>query len=270
MVKSIVQIGVFTWALGLTAVFAGTPQLQKPSNANPLQPSQLGFELKLKALNSVVDNRYLRNESSTLSNFSANLQAKVQPKSKGRAFLQSLILPGWGQYYAGSKSMMKMFIVTEVLTWASYIGFTTWKNWLADDYRTFAVTHAGVDLEGKSERYFVDVGNFRDIFEFNQAQLRDRDVASLYPETAEFFWRWDSAENQQKFETLRIRSDRAGNRAEFALAAVFLNHLLSAIHSTLAVHKFNKQLAQLKLGLRMDVKGLAQNNQLQLTLSKRF
>ena len=190
------------------------------------------------------------------------------PKSKGRAFLQSLVLPGWGQHYADSKTMMKVFIVSEVALWATYLGFTTWGNWLQDDYRTFAATHAGANISGKPRRYFVDIGNFDSIVDYNQAQLRGRDVRALYPVTEEFFWQWDDRENRRRYEDLRVRSDAAKNRAQLTLAVIFVNHLVSAIHATLAVHKFNEKLEKAGLGLQFKLG--EDPTQLNPSLSLRF
>lgn len=236
---------------------------------NPIVKSSLPkFQFKQKILATSLTNFSVSEEKIAESNFQ-DLQSQGR-KSKGRAFLQSLILPGWGQYYAESRTMMKVFIGSEVLLWSTYLGFTTWSNWLEDDFRDFSVTHAGVTLAGKPDDYFVDIGNFDDIFDYNQAQLRDRDVNDLYPETEEFFWRWDSRENRDKFEDLRVRSDRAENRAELTLAAILVNHLVSAIHSTLAVFRFNERLAREELGLKIDFDGQPGNQQIRFQLSKAF
>lgn len=184
--------------------------------------------------------------------------------------MQSLILPGWGQYYAESKTMFKVFALTEVMLLASYTGFKVWSNWKEDDFRTFAVTHADVKLEGKPGRYFVDIGNFDNIFDFNQFQLQNRNVAALYPETEEFAWQWDSKANRDRFEDMRISRDRADDRARFTLAAIFVNHVVSAIHSTLAVYKLNKRLARKGLGLHFDIDSYSRNRHVALALVKKF
>ncbi len=95
-------------------------------------------------------------------------------------------------------------------------------------------------------------------------------MTDLYEETDEFFWRWDSESNRREFESMRIRSDRAGNRADFSLAVIFLNHLISAIHSTLAVHKFNKRLAGEQLGMKLNFDLDSRYQVLTVNLVKRF
>ncbi len=195
----------------------------------------------------------------------------ARPKSRGRAFLQSLLLPGWGQYYAGSKTMMRVFVTSEVLLWGGFIGFSTWSDLLEDDYRTFASTHAQVNLAGKSSQFFVDIGNFNSLEEFNQAQLRDRDVADLYPtDSGDFSWRWDNEVNRRDFEKIRIRSDKASNSAEFMVAAIFVNHFISAIHSTLSVFKHNKRVRKMGLDYQLHLGGAPDNRTLQFLVTKKL
>lgn len=196
------------------------------------------------------------------------LQESPARKSRGRAFLQSLLLPGWGQYYAESKKSMRLFIITEVLSLGSYIGFTTWSNWLENDYRAFAVTHADVELNGKDDNYFVDIGNYDNIDDYNQAQLRDRDLVDVYRNTEFYYWQWDTEANREKFDDLRIRSDRAANNSEFALAAIILNHVVSAIHSTLSVYKYNKKLSEQETGFNLNFQYDQERQLFSLNLSK--
>ncbi|MFQ6114244.1 MAG: DUF5683 domain-containing protein [bacterium] len=265
---SLLTFIIFTQA---NALIASTPSANLPAQKLLLQSSQAKFQFKHQTLNAAFEKMQPQKLFHEVSNHSeAKFPQAVNEKSKGRAFLQSLIIPGWGQHYAESRTMFKVFLASEVLLWGTFLGFTTWSNWLEDDYQTFAVTHAGINLEGKPKQYFVDIGNFDDIFEYNQAQLRDRDVNDLYRESEEFFWRWDSEENRLKFEDMRIRSDRAANRADLTLAAIFTNHLISAIHATLSVHKFNKRLAKPGLDLRIDFDGYSENRHFKVEVVKRF
>lgn len=247
-------------------LIAATPSMKTSEAKALLRPSLIKFQFKQQILDAAIP----QTRPPEIMNSEINLQQEIKKKSKGRAFLQSLIFPGWGQHYAESKTMSRIFFATEVLLWSSYLGFTVWSNWLKDDYRTFAVTHAGINPQGKPKRYFVNIGDFIDIFEYNQAQLRNRDVDALYEETDEFFWRWDSEANRSKFEDMRIRSDRAANRAEFTLAAIFTNHVISAIHATLSVHKFNKRLIDKGLGFRIEFDGYSENRQVKLKVAKSF
>ncbi len=257
----------------VVSVHAGEPQPQSKHavlHGEIFPEAQSRFELKRQALKNVPTTSH-RSLAGNNLNYLVQTQSDVQSKSRSRAFLQSLILPGWGQRYAGSRTMMKVFIVSEVLTWGSFFGFRTWSNWIEDDFQTFARSHAGANPDGKPDRFFVDIGNFNSLEEYNQAQLRDRDVADLYPtDTNEFFWRWDSDANRREFEDMRIRSDQADNRANFALAAVFVNHIVSAIHSTLAVYQFNKRLQAKGIGYDLQFDSHDGRRLVKLTVAKRF
>jgi hypothetical protein len=63
-------------------------------------------------------------------------------KSPTRAFLQSFLIPGWGQFYAKS-SLWKpiMFVGFEAAGWAGYMSFSGKGNDKEDLYRAYADTH---------------------------------------------------------------------------------------------------------------------------------
>ncbi len=63
-------------------------------------------------------------------------------KSPTRAFLQSFLIPGWGQVYAKS-SIWKpiMFVGLEAAGWAGYTSFRGKGNDKEDEYRAFADSH---------------------------------------------------------------------------------------------------------------------------------
>jgi len=245
----------------ITLIFFSPLQAAHPDSAEALTPSFARFQLKQTVMEQALES-YTASAEETVS--------FRKQKSRARAFLQSLILPGWGQHYAESKTMMKVFIASEVVLWGSFLWFNARSNWLEDDFRTFAATHAEVQPEGKSAEYFVDIGNYDSIFEYNQAQLRNRDVAALYPETEAFFWQWDSAENREDFENLRESRDSAQNRSEFTLAVIFLNHLVSAIQSSFAVFKYNKRTNEQGLRFRFDHDSRLSGSSLSLRIVKHF
>lgn len=161
----------------------------------------------------------------------------VKLPSKGRAFLYSLLIPGAGEYYAGSKKMAKVFFISEGLLWATYFSFRTYGHWKENDYRRFAVTHAGVDLNGKDHQYFVDIENYNNIQEFNEAKLRQRDVDAMYPENDFYGWQWDSGASRKRFERIRIASDKAFNNSLLVIGGIVLNHLISGIDALSAARR---------------------------------
>ena len=162
---------------------------------------------------------------------SINLRsADALPKTNvGKAFIMSLILPGWGQRYVGAKTKSELFFGVETGLWLTFTGFTAFSKWREQDYRTYTAEYAGVDLDGKSSSYFIDVGNFNSIYEHNAYRLQQRNTLDYYYDVETYFWQWQSAEHRARFDRLRISSDTARNRAIFTLGAIVANHVFSAI-----------------------------------------
>lgn len=160
-----------------------------------------------------------------------SLAPPAEGKGRGGAFLRSLLIPGWGQHAMGAKGAARGFIVAEVLLVGSAVGLNVYGNWINDDMRAFAAGHALVDIAGKDDRYWVDIGNFNTIHEFNAEKLRQRNTRDLRDPAGADFWAWDSPENRRRFEDLRIKRDQAKEASSFAVAGVVANHVVSALHA---------------------------------------
>lgn len=172
--------------------------------------------------------------------FSFNNESK-KAKSKGKAFLFSLLLPGAGEYYTGHKTLAKSFIITEIVLWAGYFSFKAYSKWKRDDMYIFAASHADAKVEGKPSQFFVDIGNYHDVYEYNDAKQRRREFSKVYMEK-DYYWSWDSVDNQQEFELMRISSDRAYNRAVFTIGGIIANHVISAIDAVWHSYIYNKRI----------------------------
>jgi len=156
--------------------------------------------------------------------------------SIGGAFLRSLLIPGWGQRAAGAPKAARNFFVADVALWTGFASFQIYGNWIEDDYHLLAAQHAGVNPTGKDDQFFVNVGNYASVDDYNQSRLQRRDVQGLY-DPAENYWKWDLESNQQRFDRLRVRSDRAYDHAELVIAAVLANHIISGIHAAWKAHR---------------------------------
>ena len=187
----------------------------------------------------------------TPTNMMQTEQSTLTQKSKGKAFLLSLILPGLGERYVGSNTKAQIFMATEVSLWLSYAGFVTYRDWRKQDYKTFAAAHASVELRGKSDSYFIDLGNYQSIYDYNAAKLRQRNLPEYYTDVETYFWNWDSSASRARFEQLRISADKADNRALFAIGAILANHVISAIDAIWSVTRYNRnQQSTIDWGIR--------------------
>ncbi len=169
---------------------------------------------------------------------------KAQPgpavKSKGKAFLLSLLLPGLGERYAGRPGRAHFFLASEITLWLGYAGLTTYRDWRRDDYRSYAAAHAHVDLQGKNDSYFINISNYDDIDSYNAAKLRQRNLPAFYQDVEKYYWKWNSTAERKKFDDIRLSAEKADNRALFMLGAVVANHLISAIDAIWCVRGYNK------------------------------
>ncbi|MCL5019898.1 MAG: hypothetical protein M1426_05485 [Patescibacteria group bacterium] len=150
-----------------------------------------------------------------------------------KAFLLSLVLPGLGQKYVKSRKGVRFFGVVEAGLWTTMIGHKLSARWAIKNYKSFAADHALAVVEGKNSKYFVDIGNFLDIYRYNHKKQVERNTELLYPETSAYFWQWDSNDNRKRFRKMRIDADATKNRAIYFGAGIFINHMISAIHATL-------------------------------------
>lgn len=205
------------------------------------------------------------------SSFSITPNDQSKPyKDRKKAFLRSLILPGAGEYYLGKKNLARAFFATEITLWLSYFAFQKYGKWVRNDALVFAATHSGAEIEGKPSQFFVDIGNYTDIYQYNDAKLRFGEYEKYYAE-ADYFWSWDLDSNRQKFENMRITSDRARNRSTYVLGAVFANHLISAIHASWQTYRHNKKLNRMITSdIHINVSANYFTGELTLKIQKEF
>jgi hypothetical protein len=236
-----------------------------------LAPSILS-STKVQMMQQLDDNLSSTNANSVnhVSTFvSSNDQPKLY-KDRKKAFFRSLILPGAGEYYLGKHTLARAFFATEVTLWLSYFAFRQYGKWIRDDALAFAATHSAAGIEGKPSQFFVDIGNYIDIYEYNNAKLRFGEYEKVYDE-GDFFWSWDLDKNRRKFENMRIAGDRALNRSTFVIGAVFANHLISAIHASWQTHRYNKKLDQVsKSNIQIHINTNYFSGEVSINIQKEF
>lgn len=191
-------------------------------------------------------------------------------KSRGRAFFLSLLLPGLGERYAGARTKATIFMSTEVALWLGYISFHTYGQWREADYRAFASSYAGVTLAGKPHGYFIDIGNYISLEEYNEAMLRDRNLPEVYLDPLTYYWRWPDEGYRLRYLKLRVSADNASQRAMLTLGAIFANHLISAIDAMWSVLRYNKQLERSGIDLDLRLGMNAGGHTISLTARKSF
>ena len=177
-------------------------------------------------------------------------------KNKGKALFRSLVLPGSGERYLGKKNLGKAFLISEIALWVGYFSFRTYGKWIKNDARTYASDHSGASINGKPSQFFVNLGLYDDVDQYNDAQQRMRQFDKVYSDP-DYFWYWDSDANRRRYERMRIASDRAVNRSVLVLGGILANHLLSAIDAVWQTHVYNKKIkkqagSSFRMNFQMD------------------
>lgn len=193
-------------------------------------------------------------------------------KSIGLAALYSLLLPGMGELYVGNYDMGKYFTIADGALWVGLAGVNLHANSLQDDARRYAAEHAGTSFDGKSDQYFVDISNFNTIYQFNEQVLRDRNPQKLYDPTTADYWSWDSEANRNLYREQRVAADKMFNNTRFVVAAIAVNHVVSAINAARLAFSHNRSVDQAGLlDIHADLLGtLARPDGVMLTVSRRF
>ena len=155
--------------------------------------------------------------------------ASKKSRERGDAFLKSLVLPGWGQYDGGHKKSAVFFALTEVAIIGGMVAFRAHGAAKRNDYKALAAMHAGVVGEHPHD-FYVDIGNWDSVDDYNEQRLQDREFDRLYTSTLDS-WEWDSQESRIQMEKIRIQSDKSFNSVYYLIGGIVLNHIASAIHA---------------------------------------
>ncbi len=157
--------------------------------------------------------------------------AEPAAPSRTKALALSLVLPGAGEIYSGSRQSAAVFFGAECALWAVFAGFRGYAGSRLQDCRLYSAGHAGADPWGKGRDFLVAMENFMTLADYNEAKLRQRDLNAVYPEGGVYEWKWDSDASRRRFERMRISGDRANRAALFTAGGIALNHIVSGINA---------------------------------------
>lgn len=195
-------------------------------------------------------------------------ETQKEKKSAGKAFFYSLLLPGLGEAYVGNTTYTKIFLSLEVVGWGFYLGNYQHVSWLQKDYKNFAKQHAGINKASKDDQYWIDIGKYDNIYEYNEQRRRDRDVLNIYDENSRYYWQWDLNSNRLNYDGRRIHAKDLENDDVYYLGAIVLNHIVSAINALRLAKAYNRNLKE--LSWMMDVRFDNYKNSLSLSFNHSF
>lgn len=157
---------------------------------------------------------------------------------------KSLLFPGWGELSLNESSRGQKLIAADIILWLTvFNGKNLSKNY-ESDYRAFASEHAGVNWNHTDYLFAVDIGYYDDLNAYNSAKARQRSLEletdlngglireyghTMYPENGDFDWQWDNDSNRKSYKDMRISSANWDKYANFAIAGLLVNRVISVI-----------------------------------------
>lgn len=175
----------------------------------------------------------------TIKNNDVKIESSSGKKNGGVALILSILLPGAGHWYADRLDVGKYFFASEAASWLGVLGFNLYGNALRDDSRSFASIHAGLDKSGKDDNYYSNVGNFDNIYSYNNDKLSKGQYDQLY-DVNTFYWSWDNSGNMAVFESQRKKSERVYNDRIIFASALVVNRIISGISALILTNRANR------------------------------
>jgi len=170
------------------------------------------------------------------------VKEEFSKKSVMLAITYSILLPGMGELYAGNYSSGKYFTIAEGVFWGTYIGMNTYSNWQKDRYHSFAVSNGGVNVAGKSDDYFGNIGIYTDINEYNDDKARNGEFSKMY-NTELDYWKW-TGNDRKTYRAMWTSGEQSHNNLRFVVGALVLNRVVSAINAARIAAAFNRNASQ--------------------------
>ena len=200
-------------------------------------------------------------------------------KSPKRAFVYSLLIPGWGQKYAGSHAIKPLlFLAAEAGLWMGYFKYRNDGNKRTDDYEAFADSHwtAGTIISADSVapdstyRWWLlmeyDTPYDGDITELTH-ELPDSKTQQYYEMIGKYdqfragwddYWLnqklYDSTNadeeilflspNREMYENMRKDANDLLDKANNFVIVSLLNRIISGIDAAMSARRYNRNQAK--------------------------
>ena len=161
------------------------------------------------------------------------------------AFL-SVLVPGWGEYAAGSQKLGKSLMVLDGLFWIG-LGSALFSRYLTQqDLKAYLYAYAGCDgRHGESRRTAWDLNEWElelplyidSSFIYDERIFkpsRDESMSKI-----DFYWQWESEEAHQEYYDLWKNASQAKVIGYYFLAGALVSRAVSFIHARYLLKKSN-------------------------------
>lgn len=180
-------------------------------------------------------------------------------KSSKRAFVYSLIVPGSGEFYAGSKIKAALFFGLDVTLLAFFFNYRgkgrdeekryeefAKQHWSEDEYTLWLLTvystNDSVTPYNVCDTFpYLDSENKWTYFSHHLPGEKTQQYYEMIGKYEQFTAGWDSLQSRGDYlEKRRISNDWL-NKSKYTAMVLLANHILSAFDAAIAVKKYNKK-----------------------------
>ncbi len=185
----------------------------------------------------------------------------LKSKSPKKGFILSLLLPGAGEFYAGSKIKAGVFLGLEALLWAGYLSYHGKAEDKENEYLNFADGHwsEAAYKESMLTIYGVDIDTVvtgkRLVSDFDSVVIiehlpatKNQQYYEMIGKYDQFRYGWDDFDprnfltfHRDLYLNMRDDSNKLFDKAKYSLVAVIGNHLLSGFDAVWSVKRHNRK-----------------------------
>ena len=211
----------------------------------------------------------LTGTNTTSSDPEINTSITESKKSPGLALLLSLILPGSGHYYLNRMDVGKYFLGADAACWLGFATLNIYGNSVNDDAISFSTQHAQVNTTNKDDNYYVNVGNYNNVYEYNNAQLTFGAYYNLY-DVDQYYWNWDNVNNRNIYDSQRKSSERILNNRIIFGSLLIANRIVAGISAYLIAKNDPKKTVSLNIEPEILYKKDLSFDGLKINLTRNF
>jgi len=173
-------------------------------------------------------------------------------KSVKKAFLYSLIVPGSGEFYAGSKIKAAVFLGLDVALWAFLLNYQGKGKAKEDDYEAFANSYW--DKDDYLDWWALLPDTVKEKYTHTLPNERNQQYYEMIGKYKQFAWGWVDYEGELETDgtpkpsplwddyiNQRKVSNDFLNKAKYSAMFLLGNRILSAFDAALTAKRYNKR-----------------------------
>ncbi len=157
-----------------------------------------------------------------------NIMAEESDSLRSNIFLKSFVFPSYQMHKMKRYTRAKFYLLTDLTLIAGFLFYHYRGAWTKEDYKNYAVEHAGIsNPDAKTDAFYRDLKFYDNIYEHNLYAGRE-----VYRDIDKYFWQWDSVQSRLHFKKLRNKSISAYQNAKILIGVIIVNHIIGAIDAS--------------------------------------